>query len=425
MDVSAFETGLVFARQLDADDELAGFRQAFVVADPDLIYVDGNSLGRLTHRTAARMREAVEVEWGDGLIQGWNLGWFEAPARVGDKIARLIGAGPGQVLVADSTSVNLFKLVMAALALRPGRERIVSDVLNFPSDLYVLQGCIRLLGNRHHLHLAPSSDGVVADLPALLEAIDERTALVTLSHVTFKSGYLYDAVEVTERAHQAGALVLWDLSHSVGAVPIELDRWGVDLAVGCTYKYLNGGPGSPAFLYVRQDLQEQALSPIWGWLGQRAPFAFDLEYVPAPGVTRFWVGTPPILSLLAMEAALEPLLEAGMERIRAKSVQLTSYVVDLVDGVLAPLGFSLGSPREAARRGSHVSIRHAEGYRINRALIQEMAVLPDFREPDNIRLGLAPLYTSFAEVWEAVERIRRVVEEGRYLRYPAERQVVT
>jgi kynureninase len=420
-----FEPGLAFAQRLDAEDDLASFREAFVIADPDLIYVDGNSLGRLPRRTVERMRTAVEVEWGHDLIRGWNAGWYQAPARVGEKIARLVGAGPGQVLVSDSTSVNLFKLTMGALAKRPGRGRIVSDVLNFPSDLYILQGCARLLGDRHHLHLVPSADGITVDQQALFDAMDERTALVTLSHVTFKSGFLYDAAAVTERAHQVGALVLWDLSHSVGAVPVELDRWGVDLAVGCTYKYLNGGPGAPAFLYVRRDLQEETLSPIWGWFGQRSPFDFDLEYEATEGVGRFLVGTPPILSLLAMESALDLLLEAGVGRIRHKSVRLTSYLVYLVDTVLAPLGFALGSPRDPARRGSHVSIRHPEGYRINRALIEEMGVLPDFREPDNIRLGLVPLYTSFAEVWEAVDRIRQVVEEERYLRYPAERLPVT
>ena len=427
----AFEPGLTFARSLDAKDELAPYRQAFVLAGDgpdggaDLIYLDGNSLGRLTHRAAERVRTAVEIEWGRALIQSWNKNWYEAPARVGEKIAPLVGAEPGQVVVSDSTTANLFKLVMAALAMRPARERIISDQFNFPSDLYVLQGCIHLLGNRHHLHLLPSSDGITVDQEDLLSAIDERTALVTLSHVAFKSGYLYDAAAITERAHQVGALVLWDLSHSVGAVPVALDGWGVDLAVGCTYKYLNGGPGAPAFLYVRRDLQAQALSPIWGWFGQRSPFAFDLGYEPVGGVKRFLVGSPPILSLLAMEAALDPILEAGVGRIRRKSVQLTSYLVYLVNTVLAPLGFTLGSPRDASQRGSHVSIRHPEGYRINRALIEEMGVVPDFREPDNIRLGLAPLYTTFAEVWEAVDRIRRTVEQGRYRRYSAERQVVT
>lgn len=421
----SFKLTQQFARRLDAEDELAPFREAFVVADPDLIYLDGNSLGRLPSLAAKRVKEVVDREWGQDLIRSWNDNWFQAPARVGEMIARLVGAAPGQVVVSDSTSANLFKLVMAALAMRPERDRIISDVLNFPSDLYVLQGCIRLLRQGHHLELAPSTDGITVELDDLLKLLDERVALVTLSHVAFKSGFLYDAAAVTARAHEVGALVLWDLSHSAGAVPVELDRWGVDLAVGCTYKYLNGGPGAPAFLYVRRDLQEQANSPIWGWFGQRAPFAFDLTYEPITGVNRFLVGTPPILSLLAMEAALVPSLEAGIGRIRLKSVQLASYLIYLADALLVPLGFALGSPRDPARRGSHVSIRHPEGYRINRALIEEMGVLPDFREPDNIRLGLAPLYTTYAEVWEAVDRIRRTVEEGRYAHYPAERQPVT
>jgi len=420
-----FEPGAAFAGQLDAEDELASFRDEFVITNPDLIYVDGNSLGRLPRQTVERVQAATEVEWGRDLIRSWNAGWYEAPTRVGEKIARLTGAGPGQVIVSDSTSVNLFKLTMAALAMRPQRERIVSDSMNFPSDLYILQSCIRLLGDRHRLRLVPSNDDVEMDQHSLFEAIDEQTALVTLSHVTFKSGFLYDAAAVTERAHQAGALVLWDLSHSVGAAPVELDGWGVDLAVGCTYKYLNGGPGSPAFLYVRRDLQEKALSPIWGWFGQRAPFDFELEYEPAAGVARFLIGTPPTLSLLAIEPALDLTLEAGLKRIRRKSVRLTSYLVYLVDTILAPLGFALGSPRDPARRGSHVSVRHPEGYRINRALIEEMDVLPDFREPDNIRLGLAPLYTTFSQVWRAVDRMRRVVEEKRYARYSAERSAVT
>ena len=425
MNEPSFESGLTAARDMDRQDNLASFRDAFVIDQPDLVYLDGNSLGRLPRKAAERMQTAVEDEWGRDLIRSWNANWFSAPARVGDKIARLVGAGPGQVVVSDSTSVNLFKLVMAALAMRPDRLGIVSDVLNFPSDLYILQGCSQLLGNRHQIRLVPSADGIEPDLQELWQTIDEQTALVTLSHVCFKSGYLYDALAVTERAHEAGALVLWDLSHSVGAAPVDLDRCGVDLAIGCTYKYLNGGPGSPAFLYVSRDLQEAASSPIWGWHGQRSPFAFDLGYEPLEGVGRFLTGTPPVLSLLAMEAALDLTLEAGMDRIRTKSVKLTSYLIHLVDAVLAPLGFTLGTPRDPDHRGSHVSIRHPEGYRINRALIEEMQVLPDFREPDNIRLGLAPLYTSFAEVWQAVDRIRLTIEEKRYERYSTARQTVT
>jgi kynureninase len=420
-----------FAKKMDEEDQLAAFREEFVFSDPDLIYMDGNSLGRLPARTSGRLREAVEKEWGGDLIRGWNAGWYQAPTRVGEKIAQLIGAGPGQVIVSDSTSVNLFKLTLAALAMRPERRRVVSDVLNFPSDVYIIRGCLRLLESRegsdspYQLDLVPSENGITIDLGALYDAIDERTALVSLSHVVFKSGFLYDAAAVTERAHQVGALVLWDLSHSAGAVPVELDRWGADLAVGCTYKYLSGGPGAPAFLYVARDLQEEALSPIWGWFGEQAPFDFDLDYTPAEGITRFLVGSPPVLSLLAMEAGLDLQLEAGMQGIREKSIRLTSYLVYLFDEILAPLGFALGSPRDAAQRGSHISIRHPEGYRINRALIEEMKVLPDFRVPDNIRLGLAPLYTSFSEVWEAVDRIRQVVEGGLFRNYPTKRLPVT
>lgn len=426
-----FELGADFAKRLDRSDELAAFRKEFIFGDEDLIYMDGNSLGRLPRRTAEHLRNVVEQQWAGDLIRGWNQGWYQAPARVGDKIAPLIGAGPGQVIVSDSTSVNLFKLAIAALQLRPDRKRIVSDVLNFPSDLYVLQGCTRLMdaadgaSQKHHLDLVPSPDGISVDPQVLFAAIDEQTALVTLSHVTFKSGFLYDAAAITAQAHRAGALVLWDLSHSAGVVPVELDRWNADMAVGCTYKYLNGGPGAPAFLYVRRDLQDQVQSPVWAWFGQRSPFAFDLQYHPAAGIQRFLAGTPAVLSLLAMEAGLDIPYRAGIERMRSKSINLSAYLIFLVDEILAPLGFSLGTPRNPRHRGSHVSIRHPEGYRINRALIEEMNVLPDFREPDNLRLGLAPLYTSFYEVWEAVDRIRRVVEEKIYQRFPSERLPVT
>lgn len=424
MDLS-FEPGLDFAHRLDEQDKLAGCREHFVIDDPQLIYLDGNSLGRLTTAARQRLSELVNEEWGGGLIRGWNRGWMDAPRRLGDKIAGLIGARPGEVLVCDSTSVNLYKLVLAALELRPGRLQIVTDTLNFPSDLYVLQGAARLLGGRHRIDQVPARDGLQVTNEDLAAALGPQTALLTLCQVTFKSGFLYDVEAVTRAAHEAGALVLWDLSHSVGVVPAELDRWGVDFAVGCTYKYLNGGPGAPAFLYVREELQQQAVSPIWGWLGEQAPFAFGLDYRPAAGIGHFMAGTPPVLSLLAVEAALEPLLAVGVGPVREKSIGLTEYLIFLYDTILDPLGFTLGSPRDAARRGSHVSIRHPEGYRINRALIDEMAVLPDFREPDNIRLGLAPLYTSYAEVWEAVDRIRRVMVENRYQKYPAERLAVT
>jgi kynureninase len=424
MTLPSFDPSPAYAERLDSLDPLAHFRAEFVFSEPDdLIYLDGNSLGRLPRRTVERLQAVISGEWGQRLIRSWGEGWMDAPRRIGDKIARLVGASPGEVLVGDSTSVNLYKLVMAALQLREGRARIISDRLNFPSDLYILQGCIHMLGNGHTLHLVGGEDE--ADTQAVLNAIDEDTALVTLSHVVFKSGGIYDAAAITRRAHEMGALVLWDLSHAAGAVPVALNEWGADFAVGCTYKYLNGGPGAPAFLYARADLQAQALSPIWGWFGQREPFAFGLDYQPAEGIARFQAGTPAVLSLLAVEPGVDLLLEAGMEAVREKSMRQTSYLIDLFDHSLTPLGFILGTPRDPERRGSHVSLRHPEGYRINRALIAEMGVIPDFREPDNIRLGITPLFTTYREIWEAAARIRAVVESEAYLRYALSREKVT
>ncbi len=425
-----FSTARNYALTLDAADPLARFRAEFAQPEPALRYMDGNSLGRLPLKTAARLQEVIETEWGRDLIRGWNGGWYKAPARIGDKIGHLVGAAPGQVVVSDSTSVNLYKLAHAALSLLTTRQKIVTDSLNFPSDIYILQGLLQSDGLplnesklSHSIHIITGD--IAPDLGALYDAIDEQTALVMLSHVTFKSGYLYDIAEITRRAHEKGALVLWDLSHSVGVIPIELDVWEVDFAVGCTYKYLNGGPGAPAFLYVNQRLQTEAVSPIWGWFGQSRPFDFSLNYAPAAGITRFLAGTPPILSLLALEPGLELILEAGIAAIRQKSVALTEYFIRLSDELLSRHGFTLGSPREPNRRGGHISLRHPEGYRINRALIEEMNVIPDFREPDNIRFGFAPLYTSFEDVWETVERLQWVMDEKLYEKYLEEKPTVT
>ncbi len=415
-----------FAQNLDTADPLAHFRAEFSHPQPDLLYMDGNSLGRLPLKTAARLREVVETEWGHDLIRGWNKGWYEAPLRVGDKIGQLVGAAPGQVAISDSTSVNLYKLASAALNMLPTRRKIITDSLNFPSDLYILQGLAAQASPPRQVIRIGSQDGdITPDLDALYAAIDEETALVSLSQVVFKSGYCYDMAEITRRAHQKGALVLWDLSHSVGALPIELDACQVDFAVGCSYKYLNGGPGAPAFLYVNQRIQAQAVSPIWGWFGQNAPFNFDLNYSPAPGIARFLAGTPPLLSLLAIESALDLLLEAGMPAIRQKSVAMTEYFLWLCDEQLAGDGFRLGSPRHAGERGSHISLRHPEGYRINRALIEAMNVIPDFREPDNIRFGFAPLYTRYVDVWDTVERLRQVMQTQRYSEFSPQRKTVT
>jgi kynureninase len=421
-----FFPSLEFARQLDQQDPLTSYREQFVSNDPNLIYLDGNSLGRLPKSVIPRMQKVVEEEWGTDLIRGWNKGWWDSPSRIGDKIGSLLGAATGQVIVGDQTSINLFKLATAALTLQPQKKRIITDTFNFPSDLYVLQGIVKLLGNRHEIiSIGAIDNDITPDLAALEDAINEDTALLTLSHVTFKSGYLYNMAHITEYAHRKGALVLWDLSHSVGAVPIELDQCNVDFAIGCTYKYLNGGPGAPAFLYVNRKIQNDATSPIWGWWGQKDPFTFDLEYQPALGIQRFLAGTAPMLSTLAMEEALTPLLEVGIDALRTKSILMTDYASYLTDELLAPLGFSLGSPRDSAKRGSHISIRHEEGYRINRAMIEEVNVIPDFREPDNIRLGFAPLYISFTDIWEGFDRIRKVVTEQRYEKYPKQKLTVT
>lgn len=418
-------TDAAYADELDAQDTLAHFRDRFVIADPDLIYLDGNSLGRLPKATAALADDLVNRQWGTQLIRGWNNGWFAAPERIGAKIAQLIGAQPDEVIVADSTSVNLFKLVVAALQAQRGRTRILTDDLNFPSDLYVIQSAIDLLDQRHELNISSSPDGIHGPAEALRAALDQQTALVTLSHTVFKSGYVYAMNELTAAAHAAGALILWDLSHSVGSVPLNLSAANVDLAIGCTYKYLNGGPGAPAFLYVRRDLQHALSNPIAGWMGKRNLFDFAIRYQPASGLRRFLTGTPPMLSLALVEPGVDLLLEAGLDNLRRKSVQQSEYLIELWEAELAPLGFTLNSPRDYRCRGSHVSLGHAEGLRIDLALLNDMAVLPDFRAPDNIRLGITPLYTSFRDIHTAVQRLQEVVAKRLYEKYSADAPTVT
>jgi len=422
-------TNITLANQLDSQDELASFRNHFAIDDPNLIYLDGNSLGRLPKATMAHLQDAIERQWGQRLIRGWNEGWFNKSLENGVKIAQLIGARPDEVIVCDTTSVNLFKLVVAALRARQGRNKIVSDVFNFPSDLYIFQGAMDLLEKGHHLELIPSMDTISISPETIEASIDENTALVALTHVAFKSAFMHDMERVTDLAHQAGALALWDLCHSVGAVPLKLNEWGVDLAVGCTYKYLNGGPGSPAFLYVHQDLQEELMQPIWGWFAAKSPFDFELEFNPADGINRFQISTPQVFSMLGIEPALDILNEAKIDRLRAKSVLQAEYLIYLTREWLTPLGFRIGSPLDAARRGSHVSLRHSEGYRISRALIEAetpaLRVIPDFRTPDNIRLGITPLYTSFADIHRALERMREIVAEKVYESYSKERLAVT
>jgi kynureninase len=387
-------TERAYAEALDAADPLAGFRERFAVED-ELIYLDGNSLGRLPHATPERLAARLE-EWGTRLVGAW-ADWIDEPRRVGDLLAAsVLGARPGEVLVADSTTVNLYKLASAALDLRPGA--IVVDPEEFPTDRYVLEGLAAACG-RELLLVDPRAQAA-ADV-----------ALVCVSLVSYRTGELADMAAVEESA--GDAIVLWDLSHAAGAVAIDLAQ--ADLAVGCTYKYLNAGPGSPAFLYVRRALQEELRSPIQGWFGQRDQFRMGPVYEPADGVERFHAGTPSILGIAAVEAGAELVAEAGIDRLRAKSEQLTALAVDLHDAWLTSLGFVLGSPRDPDRRGAHVSLRHPEAWRVCRTLIERGGVIPDFRLPDSIRLGLPPLYTRFVDVWDALDRLRRLVADGAYL----------
>ncbi|MBX3059707.1 MAG: kynureninase [Anaerolineae bacterium] len=420
-----FTTDMSFAQAMDAQDELAAFRRRFVITEPDLIYLDGNSLGRQPQASIPRLQEMISGQWGSRLIRGWNEGWMALQEQIGGKIARLLGADADEVIIADSTSVNLFKLALAAVQAQPDRHKIITDDLNFPSDLYILQGVARLVARPLHIQVIPSPDGIHGPMDALAAAIDADTALVTLSHTVFKSAYTYDLTAVTQLAHRAGALMLWDMSHSAGSVPIDLHQANADLAVGCTYKYLNGGPGSPAFLYIRRDQQARLGNPITGWMGQQQMFDFGLTYKRDPGLRHFLTGTPPVLSIAAIEPGIDLLLEAGMASLRAKSVQQTEYLIYLFEQWLEPLGFRLNSPREAAWRGSHISLGHEDGWRIDQALIQDMHVIPDFRQPDNIRLGIAPLYTSYYDIYEAMRRLRLVMDRRLYDKYTGGATAVT
>ena len=420
---------LEHARALDRDDPLAPFRERFVINDTSLIYLDGNSLGRLPKLAGEDMERAIREQWGEKLIRSWNEHWYTQSEHLGKKIARIIGAQPDEVIISDSTSVNLYKLAYGALKLMKGRGEIISDDMNFPSDLYIMQGLIKQLGAKRSLSLLKSPDGISSDLSELGRMLNKNTALLTLSHTTYKSSYLYDMELVSKLAHQHGALVLWDLSHSAGVVPVNLNSAGADLAVGCTYKYLNGGPGSPAFLFVRRELQEQLENPIQGWFGERNPFEFELNYREPTGIRKFLTGTPPVISLSGLESALEIILEAGMKAIRQKSVAQSEYLLSLVRQILSGMGIREGSPELSERRGSHISLKHEEANRICKALLDpdvgDGVVIPDFREPNNIRLGISPLYTSYEEIFRAILQMKKIITEKLYENYPTTRDQVT
>jgi len=385
---------------LDAADPLASIRDRFVLPE-GVIYLDGNSLGPLPVATPERLAAVVEREWGTDLIRSWNWhDWIDLPKRVGDAIAPLIGAAPGEVVVADSISVNLFKLLAAALRMRPGRRVIVSEHGNFPTDLYMARGLADLVGDVE-LRLV--------NRDALDTAVDDRTAVVMLTHVDFRTGEIHDMQAITRRAHDRGALMLWDLAHSAGAVPVHLGGCDVDLAVGCGYKYLNGGPGAPAFAYVAERLHDAVETPLPGWMGHAAPFEMGPDYRPAPGVARLLCGTPPILSLAALECGVATIADAGIDRLRRKSVELTEAFIGLVERDCASYGLELASPRDPERRGSQVSFRFERGYAAVQALIAR-GVIGDFREPDLVRFGFAPAYLRFVDVWDAVAILREVLD---------------
>ena len=389
------------ARALDAADPLRHLRERFHIPD-GVIYLDGNSLGALPRATVARQQEVVTKEWGESLIRSWNEHqWIEAPQRIGAKIAPLIGAKPHEVIVADSTTVNIFKLITAAAPLAPDRRTILSEAGNFHTDLHVASGAAELLG----MHLN------VVERERIAPAIGADTNLLLLTHVHYKAGFRFDMAEVTARASKAGALTLWDLSHSVGAVPLHLNRDGAELAVGCGYKYLNGGAGAPAFLYVAEHLQERLIPALRGWMGHAAPFAFTDDYRPAPGIARFLAGTPPMLSLLALESGVESFDGTNMDALWAKSVGLFDLFHRLAEERCPEL--ECISPREPDKRGSHISFRHPHAFEICQALIAD-GVIGDFRAPDVVRFGLTPLYLGFEDVFEAVERMAAILDSGRW-----------
>jgi kynureninase len=412
------------AAALDAADGLARFRELFVRDAEVTAYLDGNSLGRPLAASVTRVTEFMTTQWGSRLIRGWARvssddrasdpatpapsepasegGWLDLGQRIGDELGRVaLGAAPGQTTIGDSTTVLLYKLVRAAVDARPGRTELVIDRDNFPTDRYVLEGIAAERG----LTLRWIESGEFT-AEALASVLSSATALVVLSHVTYRSGYLFDAEAVTRQVHDAGALVLWDLCHSAGVVPTELDAWGVDLAVGCTYKYLNGGPGSPAFAYVRAEHQGRMRQPIQGWLGSATPFEMGQGYEPAEGIRGFLSGTPPVIGMLAMQDMIALIDEAGIDAVRAKSVALTEYAIGLVDELLPQA--VLASPRDAARRGGHITVDH-DGFESIMAALWERGVIPDFRRPNGIRLGLSPLSTSFDEVRIGVEAIAELM----------------
>jgi kynureninase len=393
---------------LDEDDPLRAFRERFIL-DETAVYLDGNSLGSLPKATPARLRELVDEQWGQRGVRGWAEGWMELPHAVGERLGQsVLGAGPGQTAIGDSTTVCFYKLACAALEARPGRREIVTDTDNFPTDRYVLEGIARSRGLQIRWLSFDPAEGPTAE--AVASVIGPQTALVSFSHVSYRSAHIAELREINALARDAGALAVWDLSHSAGSVPLSLERDGVELAVGCTYKYLHGGPGAPAYMYVSSAVQDQLRQPIWGWLGRRDSFAMEPGYVAAEGMRGFLSGTPPVLALAAVDEGVRVVSEAGIEAIRAKAIELTELTIALADERLMSLAVSVASPRDADRRGAHVALAHPDAEALCARLI-ERGVIVDFRRPDVIRFGLAPLTTRFVDVWDGIEALRGLLAE--------------
>ena len=403
--VTAMSTDLTRAHALalDAADPLGALVDEFDIA-PGTIYLAGNSLGPLPRAAATAVADAVHEQWGRGLVTSWNkAGWFDLPYRMGDRIAALVGADAGEVVMTDSTGINLFKMVAAATALRPDRRVIVMEGSNFPTNNYVVQGLTRWLGQGHQIRFVESAE--------LADAITDDVAVVALTHTHYKSAHILDMAALTARAHAAGALTVWDLCHSAGAMPVALNACDADFALGCTYKYLNGGPGSPGFAFAAARHHAALDQPLTGWWSHRAPFAFDRDFAPTEGIGRLLTGTQPILSMVAAQAGLDLAARAGTDAARAKSMALGALFVELMAARLPDAGFRLASPREPAARGGHVAYDHADGYPLMKALISR-GVIGDFRAPSTLRFGFSPLYLRYADIWDAVDRLAEVVESG-------------
>jgi len=409
-----FDESINCAKLLDERDILKSFRKEFILGDK--IYLNGNSLGPLCKDAKKRLKDVIDKEWGEKIIKGWNEGWFELPLTLGSYVERLLEAEKGTILVDNTTTVNMFKLIPGILKLQSPRKKIITDVFNFPTDFYVLQGIKKLLKDDYEIIYVKSRDDIGIDMDDIKAEMDYNTALIFLSSVAFKSGFLHNISEINRIAHKKGVLTLWDLSHSVGVVNHSLKQEDTDFAIGCTYKYLNGGPASPAFLYVKQKYIDKIDNSISGWFGHRSPFEFERDFRGSASIKKFLISSPPIISSASIEPALKLILKAGIKNIRVKSIKMTEYFIFLVKSQLVDYGFEIKSPQNYKNRGSHVTLSHPDGYRISSALRAENVIV-DFRKPSFIRFAFAPLYNTFEEVYKCVSILKKIIDEKEYQKF--------